>query len=67
MVKNVQRTLRYPAELEPRIEAIARALSRPGYEASTTDAIRFVVTAGVTAAEAELGIKTPTVKKGTHK
>lgn len=67
MEKNVQRTLRYPKDLEPRIEAVARALSRPGYEANTTDALRFIVTVGIGAAEGELGIKSASDKKRAAK
>jgi hypothetical protein len=67
MAKNIQRTLRYPEDFEPRIEAIARALSRPGYEANTTDALRFIVTVGIASAEGELGIKSASGKKGAAK
>lgn len=61
---NVQRSVRFPSQYLARLEAIAQKLGRPGFEATSTDAIRYALDLGIAAAEQELGIKPTAPKKG---
>ena len=52
-----QITVRFPDEWVRRIEAVAKALARPGVPASRTDAIKHVLARGLDVVEQELGSK----------
>jgi predicted transcriptional regulator len=67
MSKPLQISVRIPQEWLDRLDQVARAMSRPGTEASRAEAIRFLVARGFEAAEKELGIKPPPVSKPTSK
>jgi hypothetical protein len=57
MGKQAQTTVRYPEEWLPRIDAVAKAMSRPGIDVNRTDALRYLLAKGLDVAESELGIK----------
>ncbi len=55
--KQIQTTLRVPEEWADRIDAIAKAMSRPGNDATRVEALRYLIERGFEPAEHELGIK----------
>src|SRR5262245_42956476 len=54
-----QCTLRVPEEWLPRIDAIAKAMSRPGNEATRIETLLYLIEKGIAPAEKEQGIKSP--------
>lgn len=54
--RTIQTAVRFPASWLPRLERIAERLSSPGIDVSQAAAIRAVMSRGLDALEAELGI-----------
>lgn len=54
-----QFTLRVPEEWLARIDAIAKAMSRPGNEATRIETLLYLIEKGFDPAEKEQGIKSP--------